>query len=1001
MRRFAIILGLTLIALAVLTGLGIGHYADELLRPWVVTKAATALAGEVRLDRLELGWDRLDLYGVEVARRGEFRLKVEQVTVHYSLFRLWQRRLKSVAIRQPELEWDLTGVDEGEAAPWPQQPPFRVGTWNVEGGRLLLALGKDRLLLRQLEATGNLDSRYTVAVTARLGNEPGEALALSGHGTWEGPPELTLNKLSWANRSLLQAPVTVTPGGKSFEVDLALAQLDDTEAARLLAAVDREPPWPPELAWKVTAPRLTLGIDGERLALRVETAAGEVRHQGERWPWENLRLQLAKADSVWQIDGEVALAAQARVHLAGSWSDERLRGRWQLTAPSPAQLGALFGLDLPTQAAELQELMLTGDLQAAAESVVSERIELAARWRSGTAITGILAGRWQGGTVSVTASDLAIGQGDNRVATAALTLSGRPTEGSWRGRWQLQVADAQQLAATLAVAVPTDWPNLRALELQGEVISAGDTLVLPVISMSSRIMGTGLSGKVAGRLAVRRLVAGWRCEVAQLAATALEYTSPDGLAGLTGGALQLTGTLSWQGDLTFALQGEATAAEALAGSWYADLGGLPLRLAAEGSWRRGEDRVRLHAGHLDLAGLVTARLQGSLSESALELSGEAMVPKLDGAFQTQLRQLAVGVLPALEQLTLAGGLTASGAGRWRPDGWELTATVRPAAVTLAWGESVRLAGLSGELPLLLQRGSAPANAEHLASLQWDELRAGPINSRDAGVRLSAGSNRWRLVEPLRLTAGGGLLELSSFALDLPATGPEMRASLSAKDVAMAEISRAYGWPQMGGSLGAKLPDIRFTGAEIRTDGEALLEIFDGTVRIRNLLITEPFSRYPTYHADIEFSGIDLQPMTQAFDFGEMNGVADGSVRGLRLFGLVPSAFRANLETREQGSRNISVKALRNLNTLSQGGLSAVLSQGIYRFIDFYRYRKIGIRCSLQNDVLRLEGTAKPGSTTYLVDGGWLPPRIDIIVSSPTISFQEMVKRLKRIERAGH
>ena len=66
----------------------------------------------------------------------------------------------------------------------------------------------------------------------------------------------------------------------------------------------------------------------------------------------------------------------------------------------------------------------------------------------------------------------------------------------------------------------------------------------------------------------------------------------------------------------------------------------------------------------------------------------------------------------------------------------------------------------------------------------------------------------------------------------------------------------------------------------------------------------------------------------------------------------------------------------------------------------YRYRKIGIRCSLRNDVFHLEGTAKPGTSTYLIYGGWLPPRIDVIASTPTISFQEMVKRLKRIERAG-
>jgi hypothetical protein len=56
---------------------------------------------------------------------------------------------------------------------------------------------------------------------------------------------------------------------------------------------------------------------------------------------------------------------------------------------------------------------------------------------------------------------------------------------------------------------------------------------------------------------------------------------------------------------------------------------------------------------------------------------------------------------------------------------------------------------------------------------------------------------------------------------------------------------------------------------------------------------------------------------------------------------------------------------------------------------------------LHNDVFRLGGTAKPGTSSYLIDGGWLAPRIDVIVSSPVISFQEMVKRLKRIERTGH
>ena len=83
-----------------------------------------------------------------------------------------------------------------------------------------------------------------------------------------------------------------------------------------------------------------------------------------------------------------------------------------------------------------------------------------------------------------------------------------------------------------------------------------------------------------------------------------------------------------------------------------------------------------------------------------------------------------------------------------------------------------------------------------------------------------------------------------------------------------------------------------------------------------------------------------------------------------------------------------------------GFLLILVGIGVYQMRRRYRYRKIGIRCHLHNDVFHLEGTARPETTTYLIDGGWLPPRLDVIVSTPTISFKEMVKRLKRIERTG-
>ncbi|HXV20699.1 MAG TPA: hypothetical protein VD811_06895, partial [Desulfuromonadales bacterium] len=415
MRRLLLTIGFTLIALAALVGFNFDRIVDGRLRPWVETQAATALQGEVHLDRLELDWGRLELTGVQVARPGEFRFRVERVVVRYTFAGLWQRRLESVAVRQPDLEWEGAGRAGGGPVFWPPQPPLRVEDWTVEEGSLLLALGKDRLLLRQIEAAGNLDSRFTLEVAALLGKEPGVTLAFAGHGIWEGRPELTITDLLWSGRSLLQTPVTLAPGAEAFEVTLALAQLNDAEAARLLAALDRAPPWPLELAWGVTAPRLTLGIDGERLSLRLQTAAGEVRRQGERWPWESLHLQLAAVADAWEVDAEAALPAQARLQLAGTWSDERFGGRWRFAAPSPAKLATTFGFALSPPVARLRELTVAGDLQATAGTVAVERVRLAARLPGGGEFSGVLSGRWQEGAVSVEAADLVVRQGASRL----------------------------------------------------------------------------------------------------------------------------------------------------------------------------------------------------------------------------------------------------------------------------------------------------------------------------------------------------------------------------------------------------------------------------------------------------------------------------------------------------------------------------------------------------------------------------------------------------------
>ena len=61
---------------------------------------------------------------------------------------------------------------------------------------------------------------------------------------------------------------------------------------------------------------------------------------------------------------------------------------------------------------------------------------------------------------------------------------------------------------------------------------------------------------------------------------------------------------------------------------------------------------------------------------------------------------------------------------------------------------------------------------------------------------------------------------------------------------------------------------------------------------------------------------------------------------------------------------------------------------------------MGFKCSLKNDKFVLIGIEVEGNKGYLVKGGLLPPKVNVISYTQNISFREMVKRLKRIQEAG-
>ncbi|NOR15583.1 MAG: hypothetical protein GQ544_07765 [Candidatus Aminicenantes bacterium] len=115
------------------------------------------------------------------------------------------------------------------------------------------------------------------------------------------------------------------------------------------------------------------------------------------------------------------------------------------------------------------------------------------------------------------------------------------------------------------------------------------------------------------------------------------------------------------------------------------------------------------------------------------------------------------------------------------------------------------------------------------------------------------------------------------------------------------------------------------------------------------------------------------------------------------------SFSLSLESEKRKGipQKFSTAAIKDLEILGTGGSTSMSSAKLLsRFISEFRYSKIGIFCSLKNDVFTLQGTIKENGTEYLVKNAWIFG-ISVINRKPQnqISFKDMVSRIKRIHQS--
>jgi hypothetical protein len=539
----------------------------------------------------------------------------------------------------------------------------------------------------------------------------------------------------------------------------------------------------------------------------------------------------------------------------------------------------------------------------------------------------------------------------------------------------LQV-DVVQGAGHATVALPLDQPTHAQIDLAKLPLAWLQGLLAQ--AWSGRVTG----GRITGTLAVDVLDEGVRAS-GELSLAKAGFDSPDG--SVAGQGLDVAGRMALvtgSGRSNFNADLTLHGGQLLMGPLYADLPAHAVHLAFA---------AHAQGGRLDLDGLRfndpdALQLSGSLafaadgSVGAIDL--QQVRARLPAAYQRYGKTWLATL--GLRNLKTSGFVQASLAqGAKGPQAFAFDA--HNVEVTDAGGRFA-VTGLNGGLDW--RRGATrPAT-----TLGWQALRLYKLPLGAVTAHWQSRDGTLQLRQPLPIPLLGGQLTMQNLDWQpAAASGQRLDTALVVTGIDMARLSRAFGWPRFKGTVGGAIPGLRYVDGRFDLDGGLSLSVFDGFVDFTRLSLQHPFGSTPVLAGDLSLRQLDLAAMTGVFDFGEITGRLDGSVKDLRLVNWSPVAFKAKLLTRGDG--RISQRAVNNLTSVGGGGIAGGLQGAMLKLFDSFGYSRIGLNCTLQGDVCTMGGLEPVDSGYLIVDGRGLP-HLKVIGHQRQVSWTTLVQRLQ-------
>ena len=427
--------------------------------------------------------------------------------------------------------------------------------------------------------------------------------------------------------------------------------------------------------------------------------------------------------------------------------------------------------------------------------------------------------------------------------------------------------------------------------------------------------------------------------------------------------------------------------------FYLDVGTQPIVFDAKGDWHPADKKIGISSG-LYRHGK-TVSLKGS---AIVQYANDFNIAKADLSLHSNdLQQLSASYLkPLFEQtawegISLAGRLNADFSIKQHALS-ALTATVNRVAVRDT-RQRIAAAGVTGTL-----RWSNDETFRKPSNLAWQQLKLGKLPVGPARLDFLTRAEQIRILEKAALPFLGGTIAIDQFSWEAkPQQEPELYFAGYLNDVSLEQLSLALNWTPLFGNINGNIPKVEYRNKTLSLDGEIIINVFDGMIKITHLASSGLFSEYPTLYSELLIENLNLDQLTRKFQFGGITGKLSGFVRQLTLENWRPVSFYAWLGTpdNDDSSHRISQKAVKNIANIGGGAASDLLSRSFLSVFETFGYDKIGLGCYLHDGVCQMMGVDAQSSGYTIIKGGGLP-RIDVIGYNPRVDWVVLMQRLSRI-----